>query len=122
MKKFLLLFTMFWTLAACSASSEFQGKNPKDADVQIENGTVTIRISRSTPYFWLEKVNDGSVDYTRLYFKYDEEEGGFVYRMDGGDWLTVEKEREELALGQVLVTIGEREIVIVYPSGTWAFP
>lgn len=122
MKKFLLLFAMFWVLAACSASYEFQGKNPQDADVQIEDGMVTIRISRSTPYFWLEKVNDGSVDYTRLYFRYNEEEGGFAYRMDGGDWMPVDHEQEELILGQVSIKIGEREIVIVYPSGTWAFP
>lgn len=122
MKKFLLLLTVSWMFAACSASSDFQGKNPKDAEVLIENGTVTIQISRSTPYFWLEKVNDDSVEYTRLYFRHDEEEGGFVYRMDNGDWLPVEKDREELAMGQVKITIREREILIVYPSGTWAFP
>jgi len=122
MKKALCFLVLVLVLAACSPAQDFQGKNPKDADVVIENGVVTITISISTPYFRLQKVKDDSVSYAEIFFQYDSEEGGFVYRTDLDEWKPVPPDEDKISMGQVVIEVGEKDIVITYPSGTWAFP
>lgn len=122
MKKALCFLILVVVLSACTPAQDFQGKNPKDADVVIENGVVTITISISTPYFRLQKVKDDSVSYAEIFFQYDSEEGGFVYRTDLDEWKPVPQDEDKISMGQVVIEVGEKNIVITYPSGTWAFP
>ena len=114
MKKALCFLVLVLVLAACSPAQDFQGKNP--------NGVVTITISISTPYFRLQKVKDDSVSYAEIFFQYDSEEGGFVYRTDLDEWKPVPPDEDKISMGQVVIEVGEKDIVITYPSGTWAFP
>ena len=119
MKKMTVLIACIAILSACGPQ-EFQGKNPKDAKIEIENKVVTITVSMATPYFWLEKVNDESVEISQLYFKFDEDGESYLIKTDLEDWKPVSLDKP-LDIGKVHITAGEK-IVITYPSGTWAFP
>jgi len=120
MKRAICFFALLSILSAC-APAEFQGKNPKDAKVDIADGVVTISISASTPHFWLEKVKDDSVDYSQIFVKYDSEQKGFLYKTDLEDWQPIPVDEKTVIMGQVQITF-EDGIIIRYPSGTWAFP
>src|SRR3989304_7000034 len=118
MKKIIYLLIILIFLSACTPAEEFQGrKNPKIAEVLIENEVVSIKIPRSTPYFWLQKVKDDSVPYQELFFKYDPEEGKFFFQTNLDDWQPVAADENKIEMGQVLVAFEEREITITYPSG-----
>jgi len=124
---YILLAVMF--LSACGSSGdagdeeELHGrKNPKEAKVEVENGTVTITIPARTSYFWLEKVDDDSVPYDRLYFKFDPAASAFLFQTNLDDWQPVVLDDNTAEMGKVKITFGEKEIVIAYPSGAWAFP
>ena len=119
MKKCIYLLVCVLLLSACG-SKEFEGKNPKEAKVGIENEIVTITLPDSAPYFWLEKVNDESVEYSKLYFQFDKDTQGYIYKTDLADWKPINT-KEPIKMGQVNISVGEK-IVITYPSGTWAFP
>ncbi|MDP1715005.1 MAG: membrane lipoprotein lipid attachment site-containing protein [Anaerolineales bacterium] len=120
MKRVICFFVLMLILSAC-APAEFQGTNPKDAKVEIVDGVVTIRISASTPHFWLEKVNDDSVAYNRIFVKIDSDQKNFLYKTDLEDWQMIPMDEKIIRMGQVQITL-EDGILITYPSGTWAFP
>jgi hypothetical protein len=90
--------------------------------VTIENDLVTIKLPRRTSYFWLEKVSDDSVQYQTLYFKYDTREKNFFFQTNLAVWQPVVLEKNAVEMGKVKVVFDEKEIIITYPSGTWAFP
>ncbi len=97
-------------------------KNPKNPDVAVVTGFVTIKIPGHTPFFWLEKVSDDSVPYSKIYFKFDLDDGKFYYQTNLEDWQLVVTVDGNLIMGQVEIVFGDKEIMITYPSGTWAFP
>jgi hypothetical protein len=110
-------------LAACAPAGEFQGrKNPKPAEVEIQNEVVTIRLPASSAYFWLDKVRDESVPYNEIFFKYEPEEERFYFRTDLDDWQPVPPAGQTIEMGLVEIVMEDRVITITYPSGTWAFP
>lgn len=123
-----ILFLALLFLSACSPAGgtgeeEPQGrKNPRNARAAVKDGIVTITIPGRTAFFWLEKVNDDSVPYDRLYFKYDPAERRFLFQTNLDDWKSVPLEDHIAEIGKVRITFGEKEIIITYPSGTWAFP
>ena len=123
MKKFwvLLLFLGVF-LSACAPANEFQGKNPKTAGVEIGDGEVVISIPKTTPYFRLENVQDDSVVYKEILFRYDSELDIYEIRTDLDEWRTVSPEETFIQMGQVLIEINVDFITVAYPSGTWAFP
>lgn len=128
-RKIFYALVIFLLLSACGSqqyaddSADTHGsKNPKDAKVSIENKVVTIKIPGHTTYFWVEKVSDDSVQYDKLYFKYDTVEGKFFYQTNLADWQAVVLKDNSVEMGQVKVVFAPKEITISYPSGTWAFP
>jgi hypothetical protein len=122
MKLFLPLVLVLGVFLSACAPDEFQGKNPKTADVKIENNVVTIMIPTSSPYFWLQKVNDDSVDYEQIFFRYDSNENQYFFRTDLDEWQPISPDEDSFVMGLVLIEINEKEITITYPSDTWAFP
>lgn len=127
-KKIIYILLAVMLLAACGPSEdagteELHGrKNPKEAKVKVENGMVTITIPKRTSYFWLEKVDDDSVPYDKLYVKFDPAASAFIFQTNLDDWQPLVLEDNTAEMGKVKITFGEKEIVITYPSGTWAFP
>jgi hypothetical protein len=128
-RKIVYVFLFSLLLSACgsqvNAAGEgdvSSGRNPKDARVTIENDLVTIKLPRRTSYFWLEKVSDDSVQYQTLYFKYDTREKNFFFQTNLAVWQPVVLEKNAVEMGKVKVVFDEKEIIITYPSGTWAFP
>lgn len=110
-------------LSACTTTeNEFQGRNPKTADVEITDEQVVITIPTSTPYFHLEKVQDDSIKFSQIMFRYDSEAKVYLIRTDLKGWEPVPAEKDLIELGQVSIAWTEDEITITYPSGTWAFP
>lgn len=117
---FLLVLGLF--ISACATESEFQGRNPKTANVEIGDGQVTITIPTSTPYFHLEKVVDDTAEFSQIQFRYDSEAKVYLIRTDLEGWQPVTVEKESIQMGQVSIVLTEEEIIVAYPSGTWAFP
>lgn len=123
MKKLVFLPLIVLLLVACSqqeAGSE--GKNPRNAEVVVENGVVTITIPGSKPFFRLEKVKDDSVPYKEIFFKYNPDDESFQVRTELEDWKSVASDQKTIEMGQVSIALNEKETIITYPSGTWAFP
>jgi hypothetical protein len=135
MKHILFAFIVLGMLAGCGSDDEAAAgqsggppdesgirRNPREAGVAIEGGIVTITIPGTDPQFWLEKVEDDSVQFSRIYFKYEPGAKSFYYRTDLDDWQPVPPGQSSVELGQVRVDIQDRRLTITYPSGTWAFP
>jgi uncharacterized protein YcfL len=122
MKKLVFLPLIVLFLIACSQQEGAEGKNPRNADVVVENGVVTIKIPGSKPYFRLEKVKDDSVPYQEIFFKYNADGDNFQIRTDLEDWKTVASDQTTVEMGQVSIVLGTDDTTIMYPSGTWAFP
>lgn len=118
---FILLLGLL--LSACTPiENEFQGRNPKTADVEIGDGQVTITIPTSTPYFHLEKVVDETAEFSEIQFRYDSEAKVYLIRTDLEGWQSVFADEETIQMGQVSIALTEEQIIITYPSGSWAFP
>lgn len=124
MRRYLFSFLVLGSLlSACTtAESEFQGRNPKTADVEIGDGQVIITIPTSTPYFHLEKVVDDTAEFSQIQFRYDSEANVYLIRTDLAGWQPVPVAEDPIQMGQVSIALTEKEITITYPSGTWAFP
>jgi hypothetical protein len=121
-KYLLLLFALGLILSGCEPANEFQGKNPKTADVRIEGDQVIITIPMTTPYFRLEKVQDDTTPYHEISFRYASDEGRYYFRTDLEEWRVVPSNQSVLEAGQVRIQMEADDITITYPSGTWAFP
>ena len=122
---YLLVLMMF--VSACAPQEEenqegFQLRNPKTADVQIQNNIVTIDIPASDPYFRLEKIKDDSGPYEVISFKYDGFNKTFLYKTDLDDWQPLPAGEDSIQMGQILIEFEGKDVTITYPSGTWAFP
>lgn len=110
-------------LSACTTTeNEFQGRNPKTANVEIGDGQVTITIPTSTPYFHLEKVLDDTAEFSEIQFRYDSESKVYLLRTDLKGWEPIPAKEEKIQMGQVSIVLTEEQIIIAYPSGSWAFP
>jgi hypothetical protein len=123
MQRYLVPLLFFGLLlSACASESEFQGRNPKTADVEIGDGQVVITIPTSTPYFHLEKVQDDSAEFSQIFFRFDSEADVYLIRTDLKGWEPIPPEEDTIPMGQASIVLTEDAITITYPSGTWAFP
>ncbi|MEW6401818.1 MAG: hypothetical protein AB1649_08470 [Chloroflexota bacterium] len=127
MRKSFWVLILVLFLTACGSQGDesqegFQPRNPKTADVQIENNVVTIKIPDSDPYFHLVKISDESVPYTEIQFKYDNIQKTFLFKTDLEDWKPVPADENLIQMGEAEITLEGKAITITYPSGTWAFP